>query len=237
MNTGQTEQKRVIEAAKEQTDQIVAAGETEPLQSTDVVETPASERIAKLFGEMMGQKQLLVAIIDFCRDEHSAAEIDEMLAPLQEYRRSIYTPSTIRRLLERAGALEYLAHDEEPEEQVDESGNLVVPEKPEPTWLSTAEALEFIEMQNPFADLVHAIEPYDGHIDVFRLILEICNGEGVSISTIENEVHQLGIQADDKLQAGFFVGKLEDYQAIEWRGAWITTELGMQYLEHLAHEE
>ena len=200
-------------------------------------EVPAAERIAKLFAEMIRQKALLVAVIDFCRDERTAAQIDEMLAPLQEFRRSVYTPSTIRRLLERAGALDYFSHDEAPEEQVDENGNLVVPEKPDPTWLSTADGLEYIEAQDPFSELVRAIEPYAEHIEVFRRILEACNEEGTSISAIERGVAELGILAGGKLQAGFFVGKLEDFEAIEWRGSWITTELGLQYLEYLAQNE
>lgn len=160
-----------------------------------------------------------------------------MLVPLQEFRRSVYTSSTIRRLLERAGALTFISHDEAPEEQVDEDGNLVVPEKPEPTWLSTADGLEYIGAQDPFGELVGAVEPYTVHSEVFRTVIETCGDEGASISQIEAAVRATGIMENDKLQAGFFVGKLEDYGAIEWRGTWVATELGMQYLEYLAQNE
>ena len=229
----QVEPEAVEIEAPEPVEQAEAAPTAEQPAAPEV---PASERIAKLFAEMARQKALLVAIVDFCREERTAAQIDEMLAPLQEFRRSVYTPSTIRRLLERAGALDYFSHDEAPEEQVDEDGNLVVPEKPDPTWLSTADGLEYIEAQDPFGELVHALEPYLDHVEVFRAILELCNGEGVSIGAIESEARKLGVTANEKLQAGFYVGKLEDFEALEWRGAWITTELGLQYLEHLAQE-
>jgi|GEM_PF-3462681 len=232
MSNTETEKDCAVEPVAETT----VAVEDAP-QEPAAPEVPASERIAKLFVEMMRQKALLVAIIDFCREERTAEQIDEMLAPLQEFRRSVYTPSTIRRLLERAGALTFISHDEAPEEQVDENGDLVVPEKPDPTWLSTADALEYIEAQDPFSELVRAIEPYAEHVEVFRLVLEVCNEEGTSISKIESAVRELGIEAGDKLQAGFFVGKLEDYEAIEWRGSWVTTELGLQYLEYLAQNE
>ena len=239
MNQNETETLEMEVPVPEE--QLAAAGNAEQAveeapQQPAAPEVPAAERIAKLFAEMMRQKALLVAVIDFCREERTAAEIDEMLAPLQEFRRSVYTPSTIRRLLERAGALDYFSHDEAPEEQVDGDGNLVVPEKPDPTWLSTADGLEYIEAQDPFGELVCALEPYLDHVEVFRAILELCNGEGVSIGAIESEARKFGVAAGDKLQAGFFVGKLEDFEALEWRGAWITTELGLQYLEHLAQE-
>ncbi len=191
----------------------------------------ARQKIVELLGDMGSQKEQLLAIVDFCREERTSAEIDEMLAPYQEYRKSVYTPVNMRSLLEGAGALTYISHDEAPEEEYDEAGNLVVPEDcGEGTWLATDAALEIYEEQDPFADLVHALDDDGAYLDVYLDILGFMDGQDRAISEIEHHVAESGRIEGDKRQPGYFVGKLEDIGAIEWRGIWTLSDLGRQYL-------
>lgn len=187
--------------------------------------------ITELLADMGAQKDQLLAIIDFCREERTSAEIDEMLAPYQEYRKSVYTPINIRSLLEGAGALTYISHDEAPEEVRDEEGNLVIPENcGEGTWLATDAAIEVFEEQDPFADLVHTLDDDEAYLRVYLHILNFVSEKGRSISEIEHDVAESGLIEDDKRQPGYFVGKLEDIGALEWRGVWTLSDLGRQYL-------
>lgn len=201
-------------------------------QAPAVDERPVAERLGELLADMGAQKDFLLAILDFCREERTSAEVDEMLAPLQEFRRSIYTPVTMRALLEQAGALTYLANDDAPEEQVDENGDLVLPEPSVCTWLATDEALAYCETLDPFADLVHALDAEEAYGDLYALVLRMCAEQPRSISQIAAAVEQTGrLDGVEGLDPGHFVGRLEDAGALEWRGSWVVSELGARYLE------
>jgi hypothetical protein len=201
------------------------------------VVAPAAERIAALMSDMGAMRPQLLAILDFCREEHTSAEIDDMLEPLRTLRQSVYTPINLRTLLERAGGLTYTSHDEAPEEVTDEDGNLVVPEASIATWLSTDEGIAYCEAQDPFADLVHALDDDEAPLEVFVHILTFCAEEPRSISQIEHSVASTGMLEGDKHQPGYFVGKLEDIGALEWRRAWTIADLGRQYLELTVTDE
>ena len=217
--------------------QAVEAAETaEPAETASEREEPPAAvdphtQITELLADMGAQKDQLLAIIDFCREERTSAEIDEMLAPYQEYRKSVYTPINMRSLLEGAGALTYLSHDEAPEETCDEEGNLVIPEdRGEGTWLATNAAIEVFEEQDPFADLVHALDDDGAYLPVYLHVLAFVNEKDRSISEIEHDVAESSLIEGDKRQPGYFVGKLEDIGALEWRGIWTLSDLGKQYL-------
>lgn len=66
---------------------------------------PVEERLAKTVKGMPGQKRLLYAVIDWCREEHDEREIVEYIAACTAGTVEIYAPETILRLLERSGAL------------------------------------------------------------------------------------------------------------------------------------
>ena len=220
------ERPRVVGAAETPEPAEAAPGRKEPPTAVD-----PHAQINELLADMGSQKDQLLAIIDFCREERTSAEIDEMLAPYQEYRKSVYTPINMRSLLEGAGALTYLSHDEAPEEACDEEGNLVMPEDcGEGTWLATDVAIEILEEQDPFADLVRVLDDDEAYLPVYLHVLNFVNKKDRSISEIERDVAESGLIEGDKRQPGYFVGKLEDIGGLEWRGIWTLSDLGRQYL-------
>lgn len=191
-----------------------------------------TENLEMLISTMPAYKAQLVGIVEFCREEKTAEEIDEMLEPLRQHRVCTYSPINLRSILVTAGALIYDDHDEEAEEITDEEGNLVLPEAtPIPTWRASEEALAFCESLNPYGDLLEALENDSEFVDVYVDVLQLCSGEGCPVSTIEHALNDSGKLDDAVKQPGYFVGKLEDLGAIEWKGAWKITPLGLQYLE------
>ena len=193
-------------------------------------EEPAAERIARLMKDMGVFKKQLLAIVDFCREERTSEEVDEMLAPMQAWRQSVYSPVTMRSLLERAGALACREDGDAPEEGRDAEGNLVLPERGGFVWRSTDEGLGYLAAQDPSGELEQALGE-NGQAEVYTLILDLCDGEGCKISEIERIVGESGLLEDSARQTGFFVGRLEDLDALEWHGSWSTTETGRRFLE------
>lgn len=195
-------------------------------------EISVTEHLATLIHDMAPYKAQLLGIVAFCEEEKTAEEIDEMLEPLREHRVCTYSPINLRTILVNAGALIYNDNDEEAEEVTDEEGNLVLPEETAtPTWLATEEALAFCASLNPYADLLKALENDSDYVDAYVQVLQLCSGEGCKVSTIEHTLNDSGILDGSAKQPGYFVGKLEDLGAIEWKGAWQITPLGLQYLE------
>lgn len=201
-------------------------------------EAPASdapERIAALMRDMgPAMHPQLLAILDFCREQRTSEQINAMLEPLRALRHSVYTPVNLRTLLTKAGALTYLSNDEEPDEVTDENGDLVVPEASVATWLTTDAGIAYCEEQDPFADLVHALDDDEAPVEVFVYVLRLCAKKPRPIAEIERAVTETGLLEGDKRQPGYFVGKLEDIGALAWQRAWTITELGQQYLALVA---
>ncbi len=135
--------------------------EAAPRTNDTAMAPSASERISKLLEELRPQRKALLAIIDFCREERSSSQIDEMLAPLLVWRQSVYTNVNLRSMLESAGALTWHANDDAPEYELDECGALVIPSAVNDvvgTWTATPAGIAALEAADPFGELVNALE-------------------------------------------------------------------------------
>ena len=192
------------------------------------------ERIEQLLRDMGAQKRQLIAIMDFCRQERTSDEIDEMLKPFMEHRHSVYGPIAMRSLLEKAGALEYRANDEAPETVADENGDLVLPQPAVATWVSTAEAVELCDADDPYAELIEALDNADGPAEAYAFVLALCDDEGQSVTDIGAQLESSGVLEGVTYDPTFFISKLEDIEALEWRGDWYTTDLGRRYLARVS---
>ncbi|MBR2836635.1 MAG: hypothetical protein IKE43_13115 [Coriobacteriales bacterium] len=220
----------------EETMEDITVAEEESVDTNDMPEKQeptAAEKIAKLLQEMRSQKRELLAVMDFCREEHTSEEIDEMLAPYKEHRRSVYDGMAIRSLLEKAGALVYHANDEQPEEVANENGDLVLPEPSVGTWSSTEAAIECCDADDPYGELVKAMNDAQGPAEAYALVLAICDDENQTASAISQRLQESGVLEGDNHDPIYFVSKLEEIEALEWRGYWTTTDLGRRYLAQI----
>ena len=178
---------------------------------------------------MGAQRDQMLKIIEFCSEERTAEEIDAVLAPLREFRRSVFSPINMRSMLLKAGALEYRDNDEAPEEELDGDGSLVLPEPARATWISTVEALEYLEGLDPFADLAHALDAIADR-QTCLAVLDHCAQQPRSLGDISGFISQNTPDGTDAPDAGGLVGRLEEAGALIWEGAWVTSPMGRDYL-------
>lgn len=220
---------------KKSLEKIETSDDRHPAKKQDADESHAAdvstvaEKLEELLGKMGAQQNQMIKIIEYCSKERTSDEIDAAIAPLREYRHSVYSPITMRSLLLKIGALEYRDNDEAPEEQVDEHGNLVLPALAQATWIASPEALEYCESLDPFADLVHALDGIANR-EAYMAALNFCATAPRSVSDISTLLAEASPETATLLDAGGVVGKLEEIGALEWKDAWTTTPFGRDYL-------
>lgn len=190
--------------------------------------------IPDLFGKMPFQKAALLDIIDFCREERYADDIDEVLVEHLRNRRSVYTPVVLRDLLSRAGALEYIESAEEQElseeDFLDEDGNLVVIEVPEGTWKATDAGVAYLEAQNPLGDVLAVIDAHEKYREVYYRILALCAERPRTAKELDQLVGDEPALQDPPRIPGYLIGHLEDAGALVWTGKWSASETGKAVL-------
>ncbi|MDR3316121.1 MAG: hypothetical protein LBS98_06570 [Coriobacteriales bacterium] len=208
------------------------------------------ESIQKLLESLPAQRKVLLAIVDFCREERSPGEVDEVTLELQKTNKSVYTPVLLRQMLEEAGALVYneaVQPDEqeagiEPEPEVEqvegeEIQYLVVAKRPEGTWLSTAAALTIVDAEDPALRLRELLGVEPEYFGIFTHILDFC----VEKPRTKQELNEL-VDDDPLLQqprrySGFFIDKLDGCSALAWKPGWQTTQIGIDLLAQLAETQ
>lgn len=75
-------------------------------------ERTPQERFEDLMASMPGQRRTLLALVDYCREPKTGAEMDARTEELLQYGFSVYSPVVFRELLEQAGAIRYVPLDE-----------------------------------------------------------------------------------------------------------------------------
>ena len=210
-----------------------AVNPTSATAITDTGTTPTS-RIDELLADMGPQKKQLLAIMDFCREERTSAEIDQMLDAFPEQRASVYSGITMRSLLEKAGGLLYFPNDSNPAEMHDENGDLILPEPSVATWRTTNAGIECVDVQDPYRDLTDVLGKAKYPAEGFSLVLSLCLESNRSISSITEALANSEIAQDAEYDATAYVSALEDAGALEWRGSWAITDLGKRYLQEHA---
>lgn len=85
-----------------------------------VDERTAQERFRDLLKETPGQRRVMLALVDYCREPKTGAEMDARTEDLLRYGFSVYSPVVFRELLEEAGAIRYVL--------LDDDGNMVEPD-------------------------------------------------------------------------------------------------------------
>ncbi len=78
----------------------------------------AQERFRDLLKETPGQRRVMLALVDYCRQPKTGAEMDERTCELLRYGFSVYSPVVFRELLEEAGAIRYVVLDADGNEVV-----------------------------------------------------------------------------------------------------------------------
>ncbi len=221
------------------TDEPVAA----PAVAVDT-RTP-QERIDDLFKSMAPRRKVLLGILACCSgDPKPVAEVNAEVDRLQEDNFSVYSAANLCSLLEGAGAIERITADGAPADEVETEPKTVVVdgveylEAAEPVqiyWRITEAGQAKLDADNPVERLRALLDEDAAYAVIYQRILTLCSADGgATTPSINSAVDDDPLVQKPRLYAPHFVDKLEKCDALEWRKAWFTTEVGLEGLSMLA---
>lgn len=221
------------------------------------------ERIADLFDQMATHRKTLEGVIGACTEPQPASELYAYIESLQETDFSVFSAASICAALERAGALVRLAdeteapaeseegatpeadaaaHSEEATESaaatvVDEDGIEYLDIKPaaETQWQATAEGLAFVNAKDPMTAIKNLFETEASYLPIFKRALTMAAADGgTTLPKLEEAIDEDPLVQEPRFYAPYFAELLEQCDALEWRGGWHASSIGVQALELLA---
>ena len=199
--------------------------------------------LEKLMERMATRRNSLLGILDFCREPHAVAEVDEHVAKLQSHNASVYDGAALCAMLQQAGALEVETDaDEEsesgePQIEVVDGVEYLRPAKPaQKLWRTTEIGLAYLDNFDPKADLARLLADDAAYMDIYLRVLDMCadNG-GTTTPALSAAIDKDPLVQSPRFFAQHFTERLEKAGAVEWDGAWKITDLGRSYLEDASH--
>lgn len=203
-----------------------------------VVPLTAAERIEKLLAGVPGQQFRLLHAVEFCTDPKTMDEIVADLDVAYPATTSVYGAAQLIRLLERDGALKRL-EDEVTNTAVADAaasaegeGDFIVVTPAAPCrYQATPAGLDAIAAHVNENRVVEKVTEDERYLPIFHRVLELCAREGgCPTKELDRAVDGDPLCQEPRRFCGFFRGKLEETGAIEWRDAWVITDLGRSVL-------
>ncbi|MBQ6453286.1 MAG: hypothetical protein IJJ14_02890 [Coriobacteriales bacterium] len=190
------------------------------------------EKIEILVSKMPGRKKVLLQTIEFMREPRTSSECDKAIDGFQHDNYSVYSAVTLRRLLEENGAIKYIAPQEREQNKpaIDEDGNMIVTKAPEGKWVATEAGINYLESVDRYQELADLLEMDAEYIEIYKRILRFCAEEPRDKTEIDDLVDDDPLLQKPRRYSGYFVARLEKCDAMEWKGDWITTEVGKSIL-------
>ena len=122
-------------------------------------ERRARAALQKLMARMAARREVLLGILDYCREPREVEDVDARVAQLQAHNASVYDGASLCAMLEEAGGLENVApggEEESPTE--DENDNPTGSATSETTAGATDAAISVAEDSEPVAEVVDGVE-------------------------------------------------------------------------------
>ena len=238
-------------AAEGQADEFiatVAAAGDAPAPATaaaPAVDTrSAEERTADLIKSMAPRRTVLLGILSFCAEPKPVAEVNALVDQLQENNFSVYTAANLCTLLEKAGALERITADGAPAEDIETEPKVVVVdgveylEAGDPVeifWASTDAGMAAVEADKPLDRLRELLEEDAAYQPIYKRVLTLCAAEGgANTKGLGDAVDNDPLVQKPRFYVAHFIDRLEKCDALVWKKAWITTEVGQAGLDLMA---
>lgn len=204
---------------------------------------PPRVRIETLLQRMRPCRGMLLSVMRACERPVPVAEVNGLLARMQQNNRTVFTAADLCALLQRAGALRLVnadgtpyARGREPVEAVGEGGAPAL-EAGEPAtacWLSTEEALRVADGDDPLGRLRELFEGDPLYLPIYKTVLGLCaRDEGAKTPALGAAVDGDPLMQSPRRFATSLVDGLERCGALEWRGAWFATDVGLRGLDDL----
>ncbi len=209
-----------------------------PVEKVD--NRPAPERTADLLKRMHPRRKVLLGILDFCRNEQGAADVEIEVTRLQEHDGSVYDAASLCDLLETAGALERHGGEEsEPETVVEDGIEYLQPVAASPvSWVTAEAGLGALEADRPM-DRFHARMEEDAmYAPIYLKVLQTCSQEGgATAGQLGQAVDGDPLVQQPRLYAAYFFNNLAECDCLKWDGAWSITDLGRDAARELETAE
>ena len=202
----------------------------------------AREAIMSLFSHNPSIRPVMLYIINMCREGCESSKVIESVDAYQKDNFSVYSPMTLCRTLEEAGALTIVVPEvtEEKETEEGDAEYLEIKEKVDPIITSTDVAIEIADEYAEGGEFRRIIiEHEEKYREVYMAVMRLTSGEsGCSINEINKLVDTFDIVKKPRRFGGHFVDQLEKTDAIIWRSrAWHITEFGARMLAQMEEGE
>lgn len=203
----------------------------------------AAGRTEALLARMRADRRALLAMLRAC-EKPCDAEALARAAQGAQAGVSVYSPETLRRLLEQAGAVECVDRDGNPYSAAEAAPRTVVVdgveclepgEPPVPYWVATEAGHMAAEADKPLSRLEALFEEKADYLPIFKRVLAMCaQGQPVRTKEINAAVDADPLVQSPRYFASYFTERLEECDALVWEGGWKTTDEGLEGLAMLA---
>ena len=195
------------------------------------------EAVASLVDHNPARRKVLLSIIDMCRNGLASSVIVERVDAIQKDNLSVFSPMTLCRMLERAGALELdMPKTAEEVEDVEQNVEyLEITSTPDPMWYATEEGLAIYDELTQGSEFRSIVLGHDArYLDVYRAVMEATKDTGLSKKQIEEIVDRFEIVKNPRRFGGHFIDILERTDALEWKNrAWHLSDFGRTMLNEV----
>lgn len=197
----------------------------------------AQEAVLALIDRNPARRPVLLAILGWCDGGCATSELSQKVDALQEHNRSVYAPTTLCRMLERAGALRLEMPEVADEREDAEAGvdYLEIKERIDPVWHTTEDGLavrDSLTQGAAFRDVVLGRDAK--YLEVYRAVMAAVAARPHSKDEIEQLVDTFEVVQSPRRFGGHFIDMLERTDAMEWRDrSWQLTDLGRALLPEL----
>ncbi len=112
-----------------------------------------------------------------------------------------------------------------------ENGYIAVTPPPSRLYTATAEGLAAVERYCGQQVVFAAIQEEERYLPIYRTILEMTSPEeGCGTKELDAVVNVDPLCAEPRRFCGYFLDRLEEAGAVQWKDAWIATDLGREVL-------
>ncbi|MBM6999888.1 hypothetical protein I3I95_07090 [bacterium] len=203
-----------------------------------------AEAIRSLLGHMAARREVLLGIVDFCREPRTVADVEARVRELQARNVSVYSAAALCAMLEEAGALvresggERITGERQfaPNVEVVDGVEYLRPRRmPATTWLATEAGTRVLGEDDPLSRFRAMIDEERVYMPIYLRVLELCDRDnGASAKELGEAVDHEPLVQNPRLFAQHFVERLERCDVLSWDGGWRVTDLGRGAREELA---
>ena len=204
--------------------------------------------VAELVKTNAARRHILLSIIDWAREGITAQDLFDKITVEHADNLSVYEPVSYCRMLERAGALEFMQSDSgaqgrDTDEQNgpstdvgDEIGFMSIEEGGDPLWRSTEGGLLAFEQLTRGDEWREKILCEDAvYAEVYLAVMQLLHEGGKTKAQICDIAEAFDVTRSPRKWGAYFIDVLEATSAIRWTNSeWVLTDLGEELLDELA---